>query len=250
MKSVKYTLDNYLYRGPLPGKRNEWIENIETTEILIRKKSLLSPGSALPLWFLFYTVSVTGILFFFSKAERANNENHSRLLTILSKQLGAEIEKRKKETELELLFSATSDGMAIVNTDGAYKKWTHLFVPLLAIRKKRADETKVQLVGVPRRSEDSKSEFKRYGGGWYRWYIRKQDCYQTGRSKMVGMGYQLWSLRKYCLVASARDVSEKKLAEQKLAAITIPCTRWKNKKILITHRILFQPSQKTDEFKI
>lgn len=233
-KSVKYTLDNYLYRDLYRDKGIEWIENIETTEILIRKKSLLEFGirSAIVIPVL-YQESVTGILFFFSKAERANNENHSRLLTILSKQLGAEIEKRKKETELELLFSVTSDGMAIVNTDGAYKKVNPSFCAITGYSEEELMKQKFSWLVYLDDLEDSKSEFKRMvvdgtGGTFENRIVTKE-----GEVKWLE-----WTTSfdpyENIVVASARDVSEKKLAEQKLAAAsnTLQYTLQENKKIL------------------
>jgi PAS domain S-box-containing protein len=100
-----------------------WIENIEEDDTLVRRKEALACGfkSALAVPLL-NEGGIVASLYLFSFHQKKKNPSAEKLIITLGSLIGTEIEKHKRERELDQIFKISPDIMTIAGMDGRFIK--------------------------------------------------------------------------------------------------------------------------------
>ncbi len=128
---------NTLEKGQgLPGlswklKERIYIEDLQNSTFLRKAdalKSKLSSGMALPIYFNNEVIAVFNL---FSEKPFTKEQINSDLLNKLTTQIGAYIQKNRKDLELNQFFNMSADMLAISNLNGYFKKVNPAFTNIL-----------------------------------------------------------------------------------------------------------------------
>lgn len=223
--------------GSRPAYRNKeitWVEDLAESNALIRKQYALEAGFVTHVQVpIIGNRQVIALLYFFHRKKRHKNEEAIRLLNILSSRLAAEIEKRRKEEELDVFFSVSQDAMVIAGNDGTYKKVNPAFCQITGYSAAELTEMRFNDIIHPHDIERSELEFRR---------ILKEQAGGIFENRIISkegtVKWLEWStsfdVKEKIIVAAARDITAKKIAEAKLAEATeaIRHSLEENKKIL------------------
>lgn len=122
-RKIHLTKDIYSQTPLYRSKEPYWAENIAADETLMRKKLALAAG-----FHSFVSIPVLTdekiicSVFMYSFHLKKRNELAEKLIVTLGNLIGTELQKRKREKELDIIFKISPDIMTIAGLDGRYIK--------------------------------------------------------------------------------------------------------------------------------
>lgn len=229
-----YTIEQYGSRPAIQTNTIICVEDIASDDTLIRKEMALEAGFAsyvaLPIQ---VKGQVLGLLYLFSKRRRQLDAWQQQLLTYFGNHLAAEMEKRKKEKELDIFFSLGTDGMIICSSDGKYKKANPAFCTIVGYTAEELTHMYFLDLVLEEDRTNSSWEFERLVKSGQAGVFENRIRTKSGQLKWLEWtsGYDL---AENIIVSSARDITEKKMAETQLAAASVVLQQaiQENRKIL------------------
>jgi PAS domain S-box-containing protein len=214
--SKQYSKENYSNTPVYKTAKTHWIEdlNIETT--LVRNKQAVEAGfvSALAVPLINEGIIVASI-YLFSCNKKEKNPYAEKLIVTLGSLIGTEIEKRKRELELDLFFRVSSDCMTIAGLDGRYLKANPAFEKFIGYTQEEAKEFHPLHFVY---EEDRKGVLQKLE------YLSKGvpvNCFETRvKTRKGDIKWISWSatpsFEEGMVIATHRDITEQKLFEEQL----------------------------------
>jgi PAS domain S-box-containing protein len=232
--NTTYTVAEYGSRPAFQSRTVIWVPDLKNDETLICRVAAIKAGFvsyvAVP---LIAKGEVAGLLYFFSRNRRAKDKRLARLLTFFGNHVAAEIEKRRQEKELNVFFSLSSDGMTICGADGKYKKVNPAFCNIVGYSEEELVGMHFAEFVVDDDRSISINEFERLLKSSYAGVFENRIRAKNGEIKWLEWTSSYDEVEKIFL-SSARDITEKKMAEHQLAAASAELQQalQENRKIL------------------
>ena len=194
------------------------LHDLETSDYFIRNKEAAQAGiksaCAIP---LFHNDDVNGVLIMGSVESGKDLKNKVTSYQILQDFLGAEIRRKQREEELQLLFKSSPDILAIATSNNRFIKVNPGFCELMGYTEKELTSQNFQTFIHPEDLKDTKKEYEETVSGERqadnyinRWITRSGDVrYISWRSSEV-FGEDNF------VFAFGRDVTDRKIVEQQI----------------------------------
>lgn len=134
-KDVYSKVEAYIYKKP------HWIDLQHEKVSLVRKKIAHEAGfvSALAVP-ITYEENIICSIYLFAFEEKKRNEYAEKLIVTLGSLIGKEIERRRRQMELDILFKISPDIITIAGLDGKYLKVNPAFVRFIGYSEEEAKQ--------------------------------------------------------------------------------------------------------------
>jgi PAS domain S-box-containing protein len=193
-----------------------WIENLEEDDSLIRKNDVLQAGfkSALVIPLL-NEGGVASSIFLYSFNNKKQNPFTEKLIITLGSLIATEIEKHKRENELDQVFKISPDILTIAGLDGRFIKVNPAFEKFIGYNQEEAKGLHpLHYVHMDDRAAVLK-QMEQLSNGMPVGYFENRVITKQGDVKWIA-----WSaapiFEEGMVIATHRDITEQKLIQQKL----------------------------------
>lgn len=214
-----YTKDQYLKVPAYTRQQPYWIEKLENDHTLVRRSMAVEAGfkSALAVPVLNEGVIVCSV-YLFSFVEKRRNEHAEKMIQTLGSLIGTELQKRKRELELDTFFKISPDIMTIAGMDGKFMKVNPAFERFIGYSESEAKD----LHPLHYVHEDDRAgvleKLQQLSSGSSVSYYENRVITKDGQEKWIA-----WTatpvFEEGMIIATHRDITEKKLFEEKLRLI-------------------------------
>lgn len=212
---------NTLEKGQgLPGlswklKERIYIEDLQNSTFLRKAdalKSNLSSGMALPIYFNNEVIAVFNL---YSEKPFTKEQINSDLLNKLTTQIGAYIQKNRKDLELNQFFNMSADMLAISNMNGYFKKVNPAFTKILGYSEEEMLNKPLINFVHPDDRDLTLAELKNVQKGKITTYLENRYIAKNGDIKWLS-----WTcaplLEEALIFSATKDVTEKKKMDEEL----------------------------------
>lgn len=211
-----YTKEQYLQLPAYTSQQPYWIEHLENDQTLVRREMALETGfkSALAIPILNEGVIVCAI-YLFSFAEKTRNEHAEKMIQTFGSLIGTELQKRKRELELDTFFKISPDIMTIAGMDGKFMKVNPAFERFIGYTESEAKELHpLHYVHVDDRA-GVLEKLQQLSSGSSVSYYENRVITKDGKEKWIA-----WTatpvFEEGMVIATHRDITDRKLVEEKL----------------------------------
>ncbi|MBX9784189.1 MAG: PAS domain S-box protein [Chitinophagaceae bacterium] len=122
-RKISFTKDTYSQTQLYRTRKPYWVENITDDNTLMRKAIVV--GAGFNSYFSTPVITDDKIvcsIFLYSFQQKKRNEIAEKLIVTLGNLIGTELQKRKRERELDIIFKISPDIMTLAGLDGRYLK--------------------------------------------------------------------------------------------------------------------------------
>lgn len=211
-----YTKEQYLQVPAYTRQQPYWIEHLENDQTLVRRGMALEAGfkSALAIPIINEGVIVCAI-YLFSFVEKTRNEHAEKMIQTFGSLIGTELQKRKRELELDTFFKISPDIMTIAGMDGKFMKVNPAFERFIGYTESEAKE----LHPLHYVHEDDRAgvleKLEQLSSGSSVSYYENRVITKDGQEKWIA-----WTatpvFEEGMVIATHRDITDRKLVEEKL----------------------------------
>jgi len=222
--SSGYNAKTVLEKGQgLPGaafqqKKMMYWDDLKQSPCIKKENALiagLTSGMALPVLF---NGEVVAVFTFFSKVPFTPQQLKAGILTKITNELGAGIQKNRTEAELNSFFSLSPDMLCIIGTDGYFKKVNPAFTQIIGFSEKEFLTTPQINFIHPHDNEKTAAETSRLLRGGQTAYF--ENRYITKSKAIVWLAWSFTAILDEGLVfAIAKDITYKKKLEEERTRI-------------------------------
>lgn len=212
----QYTKPLYSNVPAYQTSKPQWIENLELDNTMVRRQEALKCGFksvlAVP---LLNEGGIVASIYLFSFNHKKKNLSAEKLIITLGSLIGTEIEKHKRERELDQIFKISPDIMTIAGLDGRFIKVNPAFEQFIGYSQEEARELHpLHYVHL----DDRKAvllQMEKLSKGIAIGYYENRIITKQGNVKWIA-----WSatpvFEEGMVIATHRDITEQKLIQEKL----------------------------------
>jgi PAS domain S-box-containing protein len=212
----QYTKPVYTSSPAYQSLKPYWIENLEEDDSLVRKNDVLRAGfkSALVIPLL-NEGGVVSSIFLFSFNLKKKNPFAEKLIITLGSLIATEIEKNKRENELDQVFKISPDILTIAGLDGRFIKVNPAFEKFIGYNQEEAKGLHpLHYVHIEDRAAVL-GQLEQLSNGMPVAYFENRVITKQGDVKWIA-----WSatpvFEEGMVIATHRDITEQKTIQEKL----------------------------------
>lgn len=215
----QYNKEQYAQVPVYANQQPYWIENLEKDQALVRRAIAVQAGFksvlAVP---ILNEGDVVCSVYLFSFLEKKRNEHAEKLIQTLGSLIGTELQKRKRESELDQFFKISPDIMTIAGLDGKFIKVNPAFESFIGYSQEEAKELHPLHYVFEEDRAAVLEKLKDLSKGISVPFYENRVVTKDGQLKWIS-----WTatpiFEEGMIIATHRDITDKKAFEEKIRLI-------------------------------